>query len=94
MTVRPASPSQSLESRFSVQISDFLSVLKRDPATVRRAHDGPSLGSSPQPVFFSEIKSAAQNNYIGRYIRYQFTHRSSPNDHKKENKGEKEYLNL
>ena len=26
--------------------------------------------------------------------RYQFTHRSSLNDHKKENKGEKEYLNL
>ena len=39
----------------------FLSVLKRDPATVRRAHDGPSWGLSPQPVF-PEIKSAAQND--------------------------------
>ena len=63
------------------------------PSTVRRAHDVPSWVPSSQPVF-PEIKSAAQNDKTGRYIRYQFTHRSSPNDHKKENKGEKEYLNL
>ena len=60
---------------------------------VRRAHDGPSWGPSPQPIF-PEIKSAAQNDLTGHYNRYQFTHRSSQNDHKKENKGEKEYLNL
>ena len=46
---------------FQYPISDFLSVLKRDPVTVRRAHDGPSLGSSPLPNF-PEIKSAAQND--------------------------------
>ena len=46
---------------FQYQISDFLSVLKRDPATVRRGHDGPSWGPSPQPVF-PEIKSAVQND--------------------------------
>ena len=46
---------------FQYPISDFLSVCKRDPATVRRAHDDPSLGSSPQPVFL-EVKSAAQND--------------------------------
>ena len=60
---------------------------------VRRAHDVPSWVPSSQPVFL-EIKSAAQNDYIGRYNIYQFTHHSSTNDHKKENKGEKEYLNL
>ena len=46
---------------FQNPISDFLSVLKRDPAIVRRAHDGPSWGPSPQPVFL-EIKSAVQND--------------------------------
>ena len=49
------------ESIFSTHFSEFLSVLKRDPATVRRAHDGPSWVPSSQPVF-SEIKSAAQND--------------------------------
>ena len=67
------------------------------PSTVRRAHDVPSWVPSwvpsSQPVF-PEIKSAAQNDSTGRYNRYQFTPRSSPHDHKKENKGEKEYLNL
>ena len=62
VTVRPAGPSQSSESRFSVpNLQNFLSVLKRDPATVRRAYDSPSWGPSPPPVFL-EIKSAAQND--------------------------------
>ena len=46
---------------FQYPISDILSVLKRDPATVRRAHDGLSWGPLPQPIF-PEIKSAAQND--------------------------------
>ena len=46
---------------FQYLISDFLSVLKRDPATVCRAHDGPSWVPSSQPVF-PEIKSVAQND--------------------------------
>ena len=46
---------------FQYPISDFLSVLKRDPATVRRALDGSSFGPSPQPVF-PELKFVAQND--------------------------------
>ena len=46
---------------FQYPISNFLSVLKRDPATVLRAHDGSSWGPSLLPVF-PEIKSAAQND--------------------------------
>ena len=49
------------EPIFPYSISDFLSVLKRDPATVRRALDGPSLGPSLLPVF-PELKSVAQND--------------------------------
>ena len=49
------------ESIFSTQFSVFLSVLKRDPATIRRAHDGSSWGPSPKPVFPGK-KTAAQND--------------------------------
>ena len=60
MTVRPAISFEVQRVDFQYPISDFLSVLKRDPATVRRALDGPSWGPSLLPVF-PEIKSAAQN---------------------------------
>ena len=46
---------------FQYPISYFLSVLKRDPGTVRRAHDSPSWGPSLLPVF-PELKSVAQND--------------------------------
>ena len=61
MTVHPAIPSRVQRVDFQYPISDFLSVLKRDPAMVRRAHDVPSWGPSLLPVF-PELKSVAQND--------------------------------
>ena len=54
-------PSCRLSQSSETQISEFEVFWNETPSTVRRAHDGPSLGSSPQPVF-PEIKSAAQND--------------------------------
>ena len=61
VTVRPASPLRSSGVDFQYPILDFPSVLKRDPATVRRAHDGPSWDPSIQTVITRNY-SAAQND--------------------------------
>ena len=60
---------------------------------VRRAHDGPSWDPSTQTVI-TRNKLYCSKPLTGRYNRYQFTHRSSANDHKKKNKDEKENLSL
>ena len=79
VTARPAGPSQFTESRFSVPNFKILSAMGRHsldgPSWLRR-----SVTTSVVPTVFPEMDSVAQNDYTGRYNRYQFTHRSSPND--------------
>ena len=57
------------------------------PMTVRR-------GVRRLRQLWPENKLYCSKRLTDRYNRYQFTHRSSSNDHKKKNKDEKEYLNL
>ena len=79
---------------FSVSnFSEFYVFWNETLSTVRRAHDGPSWDPSTQTVT-TRNKLYCSKRLTGHYNRYQFTHRSSPNDHKKKNKGEKEYMNL
>ena len=65
---------------FQYPNSDFLSVLKRDPATVRRAHDGPSWGPSLLPVFSRNKVCCSKrlNRLLQKFIIETLQKRSSP----------------
>ena len=65
----------------STQFVRILSVLERHTL------DGPSWDPSTQTVI-TRNKIYCPKRLTGRYNRYQFTHRSSPDDQKKENKGD------